>query len=588
MTTHPNDTHTTSGSATQLSESASDKRDRQFFYLSSFFQTSQELVGLLQPLKILKKFLLMAMGPMGISQGVIALVQHDQRTGNVIGQGIPEESLGILKKNIFQIHEQVASLFAVNEMKTSPDLMGLHQPAYDAALFPFKTTLIFPWAVDENYAGFMAFGEKITKEAFSPEERYLLASLVPLLTASLGTAILTTNVQQLNTELQRKNETLAATISTLRHKEQELDRQVFRLMSIDDINTELRTISRPEIILQSFLLQILGSQGMSQGFILLLNRSSNKLLQVHRGIMPWTDLTVEQTDKILFAALSTVSSKTLEPLTLRHIFQPAFLQEASSSLPIPDQACLFVLDKDTLGVIGISGKIPHDLPKDDSLQFFETQMASFMVYLKNTLAFSTITELNEDLEQRNKDLLSTIDKLTQAHQTIDVMEKAREKIRRTLDRESHRIQRATGFDFILILTAAVLLGILFNIQSPNGISLVPHEWSHPPVPSIELAAVQDNLKTHAAILIDARPQEFFKLGHIPGAINLSPSLFEVMYPMYLEQEDLERPIIIYGRTFSRHYDQDIAYRLESRDHENISIFTGGYTTWKTSTQPISR
>jgi rhodanese-related sulfurtransferase len=83
-----------------------------------------------------------------------------------------------------------------------------------------------------------------------------------------------------------------------------------------------------------------------------------------------------------------------------------------------------------------------------------------------------------------------------------------------------------------------------------------------------------------AVLIDARPQESFKLGHIAGAANLPPALFDFMYGMRLAKLPPERPVLVYGRTVSRLYDEAVADLLKKRGHKDVRIIQGGMEAWK--------
>ncbi|WP_462324665.1 rhodanese-like domain-containing protein [Desulfoplanes sp.] len=586
MTRNGNDPHDVI-QAPHPAEPIQDGVDRQLFYLTSFFHTSRELVGLRQPAKIMEKFLLMAMGPMGVSRGVIGLVDRQGRTGKIVGRNIPDQEISRLQENLIHLQDHLDTLSSEDKPESpSVPFFGLHKTTLGSELFPFKVILVIPWTIDDRYQGFLAFGEKITHEDFTPDERYILTSLVPTLTASLGSAILTSHVQQLNNELAQKNERLSATVTRLENKEKELDREVLKLSSLNGVNTELRFLDDPQTILRSFLLHVLGTRWARQGFIVLVKRDDGSVLQTQRGFS-WTDLTSDQAENLLFCALSNLTTKTLEPLTCGQIKDTACFRQLAFPFPCPEQAHLFILDQKTMGLIGFS-RFHHDATQTgDDAETFHAQMTSFMVHIKNVLAFETITRLNQNLEHRNLELQTTIDELTRAHQTIDVMEKTRERIRQTLDRESHRIQRATGLDFVLILIVAALLGLLFNLKSPRGISIIPQEWTQAQMAEVGLEEVVTNGETGRALLIDARPQEFFRQGHIPGAINLSPALFEAMYPMFLGNADLERPIIVYGRTVSRHYDRDIAYKLGSRDHEQVNIFIGGFKEWQRRGYPVS-
>ena len=38
-------------------------------------------------------------------------------------------------------------------------------------------------------------------------------------------------------------------------------------------------------------------------------------------------------------------------------------------------------------------------------------------------------------------------------------------------------------------------------------------------------------------------------------------------------------VVVYGRTFSKHYDEEVAYRLMQR-HDDVRVLTGGMTAWE--------
>ena len=76
------------------------------------------------------------------------------------------------------------------------------------------------------------------------------------------------------------------------------------------------------------------------------------------------------------------------------------------------------------------------------------------------------------------------------------------------------------------------------------------------------------------------------LGHISGAINLPLNLFEFIYSMRLSNVDSQQTIIVYGRTFSRLYDDEVAFKLNARGHENVFILEGGLKAWRQNGYPI--
>ena len=84
----------------------------------------------------------------------------------------------------------------------------------------------------------------------------------------------------------------------------------------------------------------------------------------------------------------------------------------------------------------------------------------------------------------------------------------------------------------------------------------------------------------AARFVDAMPSNFYEEQHIPDAVNIPFSLFDIMYLMGLSDADRHEKIIVYGRTISKTYDIQLANKLYLRGHKNIQILKGGLSAWK--------
>jgi rhodanese-related sulfurtransferase len=220
------------------------------------------------------------------------------------------------------------------------------------------------------------------------------------------------------------------------------------------------------------------------------------------------------------------------------------------------------------------------------LELLLTQTSNFLVFLKNVRSFETIQALNQDLEQRNRELQQTIDELTASRRKIEMLERAGAHIKAVLQRETERLQRVTALDLVLILAAGLLLGLLFNLSNPHGTAVIPSAWKRPAAVRIAPAPVRRMLETGQAVLVDARPAEFYRQRHIQGALNVPPSLFDFIYAMRFADLDLEKPVVVYGRNISSHYDEEVAFKLSSRGHQRIRILEGGLEAWEELGLPV--
>ncbi len=155
---------------------------------------------------------------------------------------------------------------------------------------------------------------------------------------------------------------------------------------------------------------------------------------------------------------------------------------------------------------------------------------------------------------------------------------------------------------------AGLLGVASNAmrQQPLPWNYLPKEArmaeavasisGSPDVPIAESAAAFDQMnleQVFAAVeegqtlVIDARPPLFFKMGHLPGAINLPREQFQVAYLKYPElAQDKQRLLIIYCHSASCEDSKWVAKGLQALNHGKIVIFTEGWQAWQAAGQRV--
>jgi len=75
--------------------------------------------------------------------------------------------------------------------------------------------------------------------------------------------------------------------------------------------------------------------------------------------------------------------------------------------------------------------------------------------------------------------------------------------------------------------------------------------------------------------------------HLPDAINIPAALFDILYPMKLGRMlKPEQVVLVYGRTISKRYDEDVAQRLLQR-HEHIKVMEGSMRAWEEKGLPVA-
>jgi CRP-like cAMP-binding protein/rhodanese-related sulfurtransferase len=153
--------------------------------------------------------------------------------------------------------------------------------------------------------------------------------------------------------------------------------------------------------------------------------------------------------------------------------------------------------------------------------------------------------------------------------------------------DEREVPRAGWFDYMLIIGLSVLCVLTFNISNPKGIPLIPKSFSEEMVPSVTPSDALKNKQKGSAILIDARPSESYAQERIAGAESLPLAIFDFMYDLNLGRVDKSKKIIIYGRTISKLYDEEVAKKLVARGHTDVQIMTEGLDVWKKKGYPVA-
>lgn len=266
-------------------------------------------------------------------------------------------------------------------------------------------------------------------------------------------------------------------------------------------------------------------------------------------------------------------------MSVSRVRDPSRVCVAAGLPPGLTTAVFFVIEQSCLGLVALGDKLGGGTLSRGEAELLSAQTASLMAFVKNTSSLETIRGLNEDLQRRNDELQATIRSLTDARRAIALLKRARERIKGLVQREAERVNRASVLDFVFMLVISAALGLLFNFAGASGIPLVPDHWGASEPPRVQPAEAT-HLLSRGGVLVDARPQELFRQQHAAGAVNVPATLFDMDYMLKLGSQDLETPVVVYGRTISRRYDAEVARRLSVRDHANVRLLDGGLEAWR--------
>jgi rhodanese-related sulfurtransferase len=146
--------------------------------------------------------------------------------------------------------------------------------------------------------------------------------------------------------------------------------------------------------------------------------------------------------------------------------------------------------------------------------------------------------------------------------------------------------RLTWIEYLLIVGLSVVCALIFNRSNFKGIPIVPKSLIDESVSFESPSVAFDKYKKGETLFVDAMPYSFYEQEHIAGAVSLPMEIFVFMYDMSIGQTDKSKEIIVYGRTISKRYDEEVASNLVARGHKNVKILKGGLDTWRKKHYPV--
>ena len=162
------------------------------------------------------------------------------------------------------------------------------------------------------------------------------------------------------------------------------------------------------------------------------------------------------------------------------------------------------------------------------------------------------------------------------------------------------VYHKTVKEIIILLAVAVALALLVNFFSPRGIALVG-QWdtsegvitANPQINEEEqlheidsVARAKEIFDQGNVLFVDARSQDNYEDGHIPGAVSLPVGQFDDQIESFLDQYAPDQPIVTYcsGRTCEDSH--DLAGFLMDAGFMDVQIFIDGFPGWEAEGYPI--
>lgn len=163
--------------------------------------------------------------------------------------------------------------------------------------------------------------------------------------------------------------------------------------------------------------------------------------------------------------------------------------------------------------------------------------------------------------------------------------------------------------FGVCATASLCIGLLFNQLRDQPLSLiyqskearlnaavgqisstvaaVPAEPSSELPQNLTLEEMALYVTEKKGLILDARPEIFHRLGHIPGALSLSRDDFENAYEALKEKLEQNRSqlLVIYCSSSSCEDAELVRKALSTLGYSQLAVFSGGWAEWTQAGKP---
>ncbi len=155
-------------------------------------------------------------------------------------------------------------------------------------------------------------------------------------------------------------------------------------------------------------------------------------------------------------------------------------------------------------------------------------------------------------------------------------------------------------EMALIVSLALVAALAVNSLSPNGIPLIstrgvqqcqdttadPAGKTLVEIETIDVFSARQLFETGGVLFVDARGPEFFKNGHIRGAVSLQPDRFEQAIGRFRQTCQPATRIVIYCYSQECPEGHELAHRLAASGYTAVSVMIGGLVAWEQEGLPV--
>jgi rhodanese-related sulfurtransferase len=106
--------------------------------------------------------------------------------------------------------------------------------------------------------------------------------------------------------------------------------------------------------------------------------------------------------------------------------------------------------------------------------------------------------------------------------------------------------------------------------------------------TLSLEEFRSYVEKNSGLILDARPEIFHRLGHVPGALSLAREDFEKDYTKLKNrlEKDKDQPLVVYCSSTSCEDSHLVQAALLKLGYVNVATFPGGWDAWTQEKLPV--
>jgi len=284
-------------------------------------------------------------------------------------------------------------------------------------------------------------------------------------------------------DLHAQLEQLTASLKQAEEMRAELDRRIFHLKTLYDVSKDMYGSVEVDAILRSFLLMSMGNFGVVTGFIMLMNVESVEIERFNALGIQDTDSFSFRTEwqKILKQQGLYKSMTSVKDMSLSE----SFLSPITITLP-------FILDDNTMALLGLGAKLTADVYSQDDKELLYTLLNNLSVAVKNARSFEQIRSLNLDLEAKNEELNKALNELKESLRKVEILESIKTNLSKFVPAAVTRMIEKSPSEAMSELQERDLSVLFLDIGGYTGLC---ERLGH--------AVVHDIIEKHFSVFMDA-------------------------------------------------------------------------------------